>query len=338
VELKRLFDERVSFVYGPSGAGKTVLVSRAAFELAKEGLRVVWVSFNEGKESLHNTWTSFGWDPRQISVFDYPYVPQYKETLFNQVIDLAYREKADVFIVDGVEAIVFDRATADAFVKMGIRTIVGIEARYNPMGDIADVIVRLTAKYTSHATIRRVEIRKARGVGVTTPVYYMAILPSGPVLLTDEQTPTLEEKRIPPPGLLANIVREVPLGTQIALYGPYQRISATVVDAPNSIAYVHRPYQWTYFKKAKPKLVSIYEHRRLEHYAEKLLSRYVITLDAELVPRAYRRFRSRNAVWVDIYTAPPNPSEYDYVLYVDSRRIKVEHSPEPVETPELPLQ
>lgn len=55
MELRRLFDEKVSLVYGPNGAGKTVLVSRAAFELAKEGLKVVWVSFNEVKESLHNT-------------------------------------------------------------------------------------------------------------------------------------------------------------------------------------------------------------------------------------------------------------------------------------------
>ncbi|WP_245218372.1 hypothetical protein [Pyrobaculum islandicum] len=59
-------------------------------------------------------WKSFGWRVEDVVVYDYPYVPQYKETLFNQVMDLAYREKADVFIIDDVDAVVFDRATADA--------------------------------------------------------------------------------------------------------------------------------------------------------------------------------------------------------------------------------
>jgi len=338
VELKQLFDGKVSFIYGASGTGKTILVSKVAMELAKEGRRVVWVTFNEGRDTLFNTWSSFGWDPRLVAVFDYPYVPQYKETLFNQVIDLAYKEKAEVFIVDGVEAIVFDRATADAFTKMGIHTIVGIETRHNPMADIADVIIKLTARYTSYATIRRVEIQKARGIRVEKPVYYMAILHSGPVLLSDEHAVAAEQAKVPAPGHLASLIKEVPLGVNIALYGPHQRLTAAVVDAPNAIAYVHKPYQLGFFKRARPRLVSIYAHRRLEHYAEKVLSRYIITLDAELIPRAYRRFRSPNAVWIDIYTSPPTNADYDYVFYVDRNKIRVDHSPEPLESQELPLQ
>jgi len=97
----------VAFVYGPSGAGKTVLISKVSFNFAKEGRRVLWVTFNEGRDTLHETWRSFGWKAEEIVVYDYPFVPQYRETLFNQVVDLAYKERAEVFVIDGVEAIVF---------------------------------------------------------------------------------------------------------------------------------------------------------------------------------------------------------------------------------------
>jgi KaiC/GvpD/RAD55 family RecA-like ATPase len=53
VDLKRVFAEKVAFVYGPSGAGKTVFISKVAFDFAKEGRRVLWVTFNEGRDTLH---------------------------------------------------------------------------------------------------------------------------------------------------------------------------------------------------------------------------------------------------------------------------------------------
>lgn len=337
MDLKQLFDNKVSYVYGPSGAGKTILVSKAAFEFAKEGAKVVWITFNEGRDSLYETWQSFGWNPRDVAVFDFPYIPQYRETLFNQVVDLAYKEKADIFIVDGVDAVVIDRATADAFAKMGLRSIIGIETRYNPLADIADVIIKLRAVNTDYATIRRVEIQKARGVSIKKPVWYMAILPNGPVLLSNERSYPLESSRVPAPGLLAQLLSDVPLGAQIAVYGHSQWITAAVVDTLNAVAYVHKSYQMQFFKKAKTRLVSIYEHRRLEHYAERVISRYIITLDAEYVPRRYRDFRSTSAVWVDLYTAPPNQLEYDYVIYVDDNVARVEFSRTPLERKELQL-
>jgi hypothetical protein len=45
-----------------------------------------------------------------------------------------------------VEAIVFDRASADALTKIGLFSIIGIEAKYNPLGDISDVIVKMEAR------------------------------------------------------------------------------------------------------------------------------------------------------------------------------------------------
>jgi hypothetical protein len=338
VNLKRVFAEKVAFVYGPSGAGKTVLISKVAFDFAKEGRRVLWVTFNEGRDTLHETWRSFGWKAEEIVVYDYPFVPQYRETLFNQVVDLAYKERAEVFVIDGVEAIVFDRASADALTKIGLLSVIGIEAKYNPLGDISDVIIKMEARYTNYAAIRRIKIQKARGLEVPKPIYYLAILPTGPVLLSDEHVPSAEQRHVPPPGLLAHLVKEVPLGSQIALYGPYQRLSAAVVDSPNSIAYIHKHYQLGFFKRAKPRLVSLFEHRRLEHYAQRILSQYVITLDAEQVPKWFRSFRDQRAVWVDIYTTPPDVAGYDYVFYVDKEKIRIEHSPEPPPQIELPLK
>jgi len=338
VDLKRLFAERAALVYGPSGAGKTVLISKVAFDFAKEGRKVMWVTFNEGRDTLHETWRGFGWRPEEIVVYDFPFVPQYRETLFNQVVDLAYRERAEVFVIDGVEAMVFDHASADALTKIGLFSIIGIEARYNPLGGIADVIIKIEARYTNYAAIRRVKIQKARGLEVLKPIYYLAILPTGPVLLSDEHVPSIEQRHVSPPGLLAHLVKEVPLGSQIAVYGPYQRLSAAVVDSHNSVAYVHKPLQLGFFKKAKTRLVSPMEHMRLEHYAQKTLSQYVITLDAEQIPKWFRRFRDTKAVWVDIYTTPPHAASYDYVFYVDRDKIRVEHSPEPLQQAELPLQ
>jgi len=338
VDLKRFFAEKVAFVYGPSGSGKTILISKVAFEFAKEGRRVLWITFNEGRDTLYERWKSFGWRPEEVLVYDFPFVPQYRETLFNQVVDLAYKEKAEVFVIDGVEAIVFDRASADALTKVGLFSVVGIEARYNPLGDIADVIIKMEAKYKDYATIRRMKIQKARGVEVQKPIYYVAVLPTGPVVLTNEQAPLAEYKYVPPPGLLTHFVKEVPLGSQIAVYGPYQRLSAAVVDSPNSIAYIHKHYQLGFFKSAKPRLVSLFEHRRLEHYAQRILSQYVITLDAEQVPKWFRSFRDQRAVWVDIYTTPPDVAGYDYVFYVDKEKIRIEHSPEPPPQIELPLK
>jgi KaiC/GvpD/RAD55 family RecA-like ATPase len=75
---------------------------------------VLWITFNEGRDTLYKTWKSFGWRPEEALVYDFPFVPQYRETLFNQVVDLAYKEKAKVFVIDGVEAIVFDRVSATA--------------------------------------------------------------------------------------------------------------------------------------------------------------------------------------------------------------------------------
>lgn len=338
MDFRHIFAERVSFVYGASGTGKTVLISKVAFDFAKAGRRVVWVTFNERRDTLHEMWKSFGWRVEDVVVYDYPYVPQYKETLFNQVMDLAYREKADVFIIDGVNAVVFDRTTADALAKTGLYSVIGIENKYNPLADVADVIVKLEAKYVDYATIRRVKILKARGLEVVKPVYYMAILSTGPVILTNEVTPSSEHKYVTPPGLISHFVKEVPLGAQIAVYGPLQSLSAAVVDSPNAIAYVHKPYQLAFFKKAKPRLVSLMEHMRLEHYAQKVLSTYVITLDAENIQRWFRSFRGPRAVWVDIYTSVPRPSEYDYIFYVDREKIRVEHSPEPLPQTELRFQ
>ncbi|ACB39588.1 RAD55 family ATPase [Pyrobaculum neutrophilum] len=338
MDLRRVFAERVSFVYGASGSGKTVLVSKVAFDFAKEGRRVVWVTFNEGKDTLYETWKSFGWRAEDVVVFDYPFVPQYRETLFNQVVDLAYKERADVFVVDGIEAIVFDRASADALTKIGLYSVIGIEAKYNPLADIADVIVKMEARYTDHGTIRRIKIEKARGIEVLKPIYYLAILPTGPVVLTNEFTPTAEVRTVPPPGLLGHLVREIPLGAQIAVYGPHQRLTAAVVDSLNAVAYVHKPHQLGYFKKARPRLVSLAEHRRLEHYAQKVVSTYVITLDAEEVPRWFRKFREPRHVWIDVYTSVPDLTGYDYVFYVDVEKIRVERSPDPVTQQEIRLQ
>lgn|GEM_PF-743974 len=338
MDLKRLFAERAALVYGPSGAGKTVLISKVAFDFAKEGKRVLWITFNEGRDTLQETWRSFGWRPEEIVVYDFPFVPQYRETLFNQVVDLAYKERAEVFVVDGVEAMVFDRASADALTKIGLFSIIGIEAKYNPLGDIADVIIKMEAKYTTYAAIRRLKIQKARGLEVSKPIYYLAMLPTGPVLLSDEHVPSGEHRHVPPPGLLAHLVKEVPQGTQIAVYGPHQRLSAAVVDSHNSVAYVHKPHQLEFFRKAETHVVSPMEHMRLEHYAQKIISQYIITLDAEQIPRWLRRFREPKAVWVDIYTTPPDATSYDYVFYVDRGKIRVEHSPEPLQQVELPLQ
>lgn len=269
MDLKRLFAERAALVYGPSGAGKTVLISKVAFDFAKEGKRVLWITFNEGRDTLQETWRSFGWRPEEIVVYDFPFVPQYRETLFNQVVDLAYKERAEVFVVDGVEAMVFDRASADALTKIGLFSIIGIEAKYNPLGDIADVIIKMEAKYTTYAAIRRLKIQKARGLEVSKPIYYLAMLPTGPVLLSDEHVPSGEHRHVPPPGLLAHLVKEVPQGTQIAVYGPHQRLSAAVVDSHNSVAYVHKPHQLEFFRKAETHVVSPMEHMRLEHYAQR---------------------------------------------------------------------
>lgn len=330
-----MFEERVVFVYGPSGSGKTIFVSKIAFDFVKEGRRVVWVSFNESKDTLYSMWRGFGWNPDYISVFDYPFVPQYRETLFNQVVDLAYREKAEVFIVDGVDAIVFDRASADALTKVGLHSIVGIETRYNPLGDIADVIIKLDATYKHYGVVRKATIVKARGAEVPRPVFYVAILPSGPVVVPASHDPAAEVHYVAAPGALAALVPQVALGSQIAVYGPFQRISAAAVDSPEAVAYVHRPYQLTYFKKAKPRLVSPLEHLRVEHYAQRTTAKYIVTLDAEYLTRWARRLRHGRAVWVDIYTKPPDPFHYDYVFYIDKEKIRVEHSPEPVERAEL---
>ena len=54
MDLKRIFAERISFVYGPSGSGKTVLVSEIVRQFADEGRRVVWISFNESRDVLVN--------------------------------------------------------------------------------------------------------------------------------------------------------------------------------------------------------------------------------------------------------------------------------------------
>jgi len=172
-------------------------------------------------------------------------------------VDLAYKERAEVFVIDGVETIAFDRASADALTKIGLFSITGIEAKYNPLGDISDVIIKIEARYTNYAAIRRVKIQKARGLEVPKPIYYLAILPTGPVLLRDEHVPSAEQRHVPPPGLLAHLVKEVPLGSQIALYGPHQRLSAAVMDSPNSIAYIHKHYQLGFFKRAKPRLASL---------------------------------------------------------------------------------
>jgi RecA-superfamily ATPases implicated in signal transduction len=336
VDLRQLFGGKIAFVYGPSGAGKTILISKAAFEFVQEGRRVLWVTFNEGRDTLQETWKSFGWNPEEVLVYDFPFVPQYRETLFNQVVDIAYKERAEVFIIDGVEAIVFDRASADALTKIGIYSVIGIESKYNPLGDIADVIIKSGDEVHRLCNLRRVKIQKARGVNVPRPVYYMAILSTGPVLLSNEHLPA--DTQVRPPGFLAYFIREIPLGTQIAVYGPYQRLSATVVDEADSVAYVHRLYQLGFFKRAKPRLVSHLEHLRLEHYALKTPSRYIITLDAEHIPRWFRRFRGNEAVWIDIYTTPPDAAGYDYVFYVDTERMRVVHSPEPLPQTELRFQ
>lgn len=328
MDFTELFGDKVAFIYGPSGAGKTVLVSKAAFEFAREGRRVLWVSFNESRDRLTQTWKAFGWNPDAILIYDYPFVPQYRETLFNQVIDLAYKEKADVFILDGIDVIVTDGASADALTKMALYSVIGIEAHYNPLGDIADVILRLKAKYTDTATIRRVEVQKARGLAVDSPVFYMAILPNGPHLLTPSETMPADIKTVPVPGMLRGHIGEVYLGTQIAIYGATQKAAAELVDDPAAVAYVHKPHQLHFFKKAKARVVPLAEHKKLEFYAQRILTKYVITLDAEKIPRWFKKFRQHNAVWIDIYTSPPLHLDYDYVLYTDGQRIKLEQAPE----------
>ncbi|MEM1616345.1 MAG: RAD55 family ATPase [Pyrobaculum sp.] len=335
MELASLFADRVSFVYGPSGSGKTVLVSSLAHHFAKEGRKVVWISFNESKDTIVETWKAFGWASDIISIFDFPFVPQYRDTLFNQVLDLAYREKADVMVIDGVDAVVTDRAAADAVAKVGF-SVIGIESNFNPLGDIADTILRLSARYTTYGVIRRVIIQKARGREVQTPLLYLAILPTGPVLLSPHSPPT-EPKTAQAPGLLAQLVQEVYAGTQIAVYGPYQGLSAYVIDTYNAVAYVHKHRQVHFFKKAKTRLVPMLEHMRLEHYAQKQPGRYVITLDAEHIPRRFKRFRSQDYVWVDVYTTAPPLSDYDYVFYVDGRRVRAEYSYTPLAQAEIPL-
>jgi hypothetical protein len=40
------------------------------------------------------------------------------------------------------------------------------------------------------------------------------------------------------------------------------------------------------------------------------------------VPKWFRSFRDQRAVWVDIYTKPPDVADYDYVFYVDKEKIK----------------
>ncbi|MEM1837160.1 MAG: RAD55 family ATPase [Pyrobaculum sp.] len=335
MDLRSIFEERITFVYGKSGAGKTLFVSKIAFDFVKEGKKVVWVSFNESKDTLYAMWKSFGWRPESIAVFDYPYMPQYRETLFNQVVDLGYRERAEVFIIDGIEAIVFDRASADALTKLGFHAVVGIETHYNPLGDIADVIIKLDARYKKYAVVRKITIVKARGLEIARPIYYFAILPTGPVVVSTEPGVEYEVQQTVPPGLLSLLLPRVALGTQIAVYGPYQKISAAVVDTPNAVVYVHKPYQLEFFKKAKAILVSPFEHLKIEHYLERTLAKYIITLDAEYLTQWARRFRHNKAVWVDIYTKPPDVLGYDYVFYVDREKLRVEHSPEPLEKSEL---
>jgi len=336
MDLKRIFAERIGFVYGPSGSGKTVLVSEIVRQFADEGRRVVWISFNESRDVLVGMWKSFGWDVGRIAVYDFPFVPQYRETLFNQVVGLAYKEKAEVLVVDGVDAIVSDRATADALSKVGLYSTIGIDTKYNPLADIADTIVRTSIKFIQSAAIRRLEIVKARGMEVATPVYYLAILPQGPVLLSrhPRHEPT---HKIAAPGHLANLVGEIYKGVQIALYGPYQGVSAQVVDVAGAVAYVHKPYQRDFFKRARTHLVSPQEHLRLEHYAVKHDADYVIVLGAEKVPKFFREFRQPDVVWIDVYTTPPPMSDYDYVFYISHETIRLEKSPAPTAVVELPI-
>ncbi|MEZ0318701.1 MAG: RAD55 family ATPase [Pyrobaculum sp.] len=335
MELANLFVDRVSFVYGPSGSGKTILVSSLAFHFAKEGRKVVWISFYESKETVIETWKAFGWASDKVLIFDFPFVPQYRETLFNQVIDLAYREKAEVLVIDGTDAIITDRAAADAVAKVGV-SVIGIETNFNPLGDVADTILRLSTKYTSSGVIRRVVIQKARGKEVQIQLLYLAILPTGPVLLSP-LSPPAEPKIAQAPGLLARFVQEMYAGTQIAVYGPYQALSAYVVDTYNAVAYVHKHRQVHFFKKAKTKLVSMLEHMRLEHYAQRQPGKYVITLDGEHIPRSFKRFRSQDYIWIDIYTTTPPLSDYDYVFYVDVKKVRAEHSHIPLAQAEIPL-
>jgi hypothetical protein len=56
--------------------------------------------------------------------------------------------------------------------KIGLFSIIGIETKYNLLGDISDVFIKMEARYTNYAAIRRVKIQKARGLEVTKPIYY----------------------------------------------------------------------------------------------------------------------------------------------------------------------
>lgn len=336
VDFVELLNERITYIYGRPGAGRTAFAVGVAVQLVSRRKKVVWVTFNERRELVERQWQAFGRLGDAVAIYDLPRVSQYRETLFGQVVDLAYREKADALFVDGVSAMIYDDISASSVTKMGIGTVVGIDVPPdNPLAQVADVVLKMDVAFTSYAAIRKITVVKTRGMSVEKPVYYIAMSPRGPVVVKERHEEAGEAVWRPAPGRLRELLGEVPLGSQIALYGASSTKAMTaLVDDDEALAYIHMPYQAVLFSRARVRRVSIYEHMRLESYVEPPGKPYVVTLDADYLAPWFRRFRSWNAIWVDIYAERPR-GLYDYVVKVQGGGAVVERSLMPPVVSEL---
>lgn len=336
MDFVELLADKITYIYGRPGAGKTVFAMGVAARLASLGKKVVWVTFSERKELVERHWQSFGQLGDQVAIYDLPNVSQYRETLFGQVADLAYRERADALFVDGVGAMVYDDTSASSVAKMGMSTVVGVDVPPdNPLAQVADVVLKLDVVFRSYAAIRRVTVVKTRGMTLGRPVYYLAMSARGPVVVKERHEEDGEAVWRPAPGRLRELLGEVPLGSQIALYGaPSLKAMTALVDDGEAVAYVHLPWQAALFSRAHVRRVGLYEHMKLEHYVEPPDRPYVVVLDADHLVPWFRRFRSPRAVWVDIYVERPR-GIYEYVVKVEGGRARVERSLVPPAAPEL---
>ncbi|MCE4613824.1 MAG: AAA family ATPase [Desulfurococcales archaeon] len=177
---------------GPSGSGKSLLALQMALNMASEGRRVLYLSFEESTEQLRRKIMRLGYgDPGSIplSLVNINVTAHTYDSLIAFTLRLIDSKKPQVFVADGLGEVMkagderaFWASTTTIFNFLRREHITGIHtyaARYPeetvPLDTISDIIILLKYERKGDRYSRKIMVYKHRGRTTDTRISGMVI-------------------------------------------------------------------------------------------------------------------------------------------------------------------